>query len=90
VFVLEASYGPESRPGSGPGIGVVVTGKSAADEGSEACNELEIGDIIHALNGITVKTVNDLRVAAGKLKPGDVVVLRVERKRRLLYLAFQN
>jgi serine protease Do len=91
VFVLELDgTTAESIPGIRQRSGVVVTSKSAAEEGAEGRNKLEIGDIIHALNGLNINTVADLRAATKNLKPEDAVVLRVERKGKLLYLALEN
>jgi serine protease Do len=45
------------------------------------------GDVIYALNKELVGSVEGLRTAASKLKPGDPVVLLVERQGELLYLA---
>ena len=45
------------------------------------------GDVIYALNKELVGSVEGLRAAASKLKPGDPVVLLVERQGELLYLA---
>ncbi len=91
VFVQEVDKSTaESVPGIRQPSGVVVTGKSAAQAGTEGQNELEIGDIIHELNGVTINTIAELRAATKRLQSGDAVVMRVERKRRLLYLAFEN
>ncbi|HEX9204043.1 MAG TPA: PDZ domain-containing protein, partial [Vicinamibacteria bacterium] len=45
------------------------------------------GDVIYALNKELVGSVEALRSALGKLKPGDPVVLLVERQGELQYLA---
>ena len=45
------------------------------------------GDVIYALNKELVGSVVALRSALGKLKPGDPVVLLVERQGGLLYLS---
>ena len=51
---------------------------------------LQAGDIIHQLNtscqSIQVET---LRAAVGELKPGDAVVLQVERDGGLMYVSFE-
>ncbi len=91
VFVLEVDKSTaESVPGIRQRSGVVVAGKSAAQGGTEGQSELEIGDIIHEFNGVNINSVAELRAATRKLQAGDAVVLRVERKRRLLYVAFEN
>lgn len=45
------------------------------------------GDVIYALNKELVGNVESLRAAVSKLKPGNPVVLLVERQGELLYLA---
>jgi serine protease Do len=47
----------------------------------------QVGDVIYALNQELVGTVDALRAAVAKLKPGNPVVLLVERQGELLYLA---
>jgi S1-C subfamily serine protease len=49
--------------------------------------ELQPGDVIHAVNRTTVKDVATLRAAVDGLKPGDAVVLRVEREGSMLFVA---
>jgi serine protease Do len=91
VFVVEVdNTTADSIPGIRQRSGVVVTSKLGAEEGAEGRDKLEIGDIIHSLNGAAVNTIADLRAAISKVKPGDAIVLRVERKRRLLYLALES
>jgi serine protease Do len=74
-----------------PGIrepsGVVVTGKMAKREGSEIA--LKIGDVIHAINGSPIRNIDETRTALSKVSPGAAVVLKIERQRRFLFLAFE-
>ena len=74
-----------------PGIrhtsGVLISGKAKLADRLEI--ELRAGDIIHTLNRRPVRDLNDLRRDIKNLKPGDGVVLQVERKRKLLYVAFE-
>jgi len=51
--------------------------------------ELEPGDIIHRMNGETLKGVQDLRLALSRIKPGSPIVLQVERENRLQYLVLE-
>jgi len=48
-----------------------------------------VGDIIHSLNRAPIKSMDDLRSAFSQLKPGDPVVLQVERNGRLTFLTFE-
>jgi S1-C subfamily serine protease len=49
---------------------------------------IHAGDIIHALNNAPVKSVEQLRSALHRLKPGNPVVLQIERHGKLHYVAF--
>ncbi len=64
--------------------GVVVaalTGGGSLEDGPQP------EDVIYAFNGVTIRSLAELRTAAEKLKSGDPVVLQVERKGHLLFLA---
>jgi serine protease Do len=67
--------------------GVVVASASASaldtDNGS-----LAPGDVIHAVNGQWISDLAALRAAVDGAKPGAPVVLQVERRGVLMYLAF--
>jgi len=74
-------------PGIREASGVLVSGKTKLADRMEI--ELRAGDIIHTLNRKTIRNMNDLRREIKSLKPGDAVVLQVERKRKLLYVSFE-
>jgi serine protease Do len=67
--------------------GVVVVGRAAdlimPDTG------LQAGDLIHKLNTTSIDSMDGLRAAVGVLKPGDPVVLQVERDGGLMYVSFE-
>jgi serine protease Do len=67
--------------------GVVVVGRAAdlilPDTGVQA------GDVLHSLNKSPIDSLESLRTAVKALKPGDAVVLQVERDGGLLYLSFE-
>jgi serine protease Do len=67
--------------------GIVVVAKAADLLGAE--NDLEVGDVIHALNGKHIETIDALRGALNALHPGDPVVLQIERDSHFMYLAFE-
>jgi serine protease Do len=67
--------------------GVIVVAR-AADSGW-AENSLTTGDVIHALNGSLVTSLEGLRSALRDLKPDSPVVLQIERDERLTYLTLQ-
>jgi len=64
--------------------GVIVVAKAAETSGSES--PLDIGDVIHSVDGKTVAGIDDLRAALNALGPDTPVVLQVERDGHLLYV----
>ena len=66
--------------------GVIVAAK-AAD--SKVDVSLASGDVIHAINGAPVDTIESLRSALDRLKPNAAVVLQIEREGKLMFIAFQ-
>jgi serine protease Do len=50
---------------------------------------LQAGDVIHEVNGAAVLSIEALRSAIAKMKPGDPVALFIERQGHLLYIAFE-
>jgi serine protease Do len=66
--------------------GVVVVGRAA--EFNSADSGLQAGDVIHSLNRTSIDSVATLRTAVRALKPGDAVVLQIERNGGLQYLPF--
>ena len=47
------------------------------------------GDVIHAINGISIKKLEGLRAVAANLKTYDPVGVQIERKGRLMFIAFE-
>jgi serine protease Do len=75
--------GPHAR---GSSSGVLVTAKLS---GADMEPELDVGDVIRSVNGVSVTAVAPLRVMLDKFKPGDAIALQVERKGKLMYVAFE-
>jgi serine protease Do len=69
-------------PGLRTPDGVVVAGVALA---SGPAGPLP-GDVIHAVNGVTVRTIADLRTAIGQVAPDSVAVLQVGREGRLRFI----
>jgi serine protease Do len=67
-------------------LGVAVAARIPTESGIET--GLQPSDVIHAVNGDFVKSVDELRSALGQFKPGDPVALLIEREGQLQYLAF--
>lgn len=67
--------------------GLIVAAKSA--EGAGRMLDLRPGDVIHAVNQNPAVTVSGLRVFLDAMRPGDAVVLDVERDGRLFYVTLE-
>jgi len=74
---------PDLRIGSG----AIVAARTAF--GATVDSGLVTGDVIHGLNGTSIISLDALNEEIKKLKPGDPVVLQVERNSKLQYLAFE-
>jgi serine protease Do len=66
--------------------GVIVAARTLGSRTGEV--PLQTGDVIHGMNGTTITTMQELREALAKQKPGDAVALQVERYGQLIYVAF--
>jgi serine protease Do len=66
--------------------GVIVAARTLGSGTVEV--PLQTGDVIHALNGTTITTLDGLREALAKQKPGDAIVLLIERYAQLIYVSF--
>ena len=78
-----AAMVPIQRVNSGVLVASTVQGAIDARDGG-----LAAGDVIHAVNRTPVQHLSALRAAIDALKPGDPVVLHLERRGELLYVAF--
>jgi serine protease Do len=67
--------------------GVVVAAISPAAPQSQQ-GSLKPGDVICQVNRTAVKSLAELRAAIGALKPGQALVVQVERAGHLMYVAF--
>jgi serine protease Do len=72
-----------SRSDSGVVVVAQLSGSNATDTG------LEAGDIIRAIDRTVLKSSSQFQTMVRDLRPGDSVVLQVERKGKLQYLAFE-
>jgi serine protease Do len=48
------------------------------------------GDVIHAVNGAPVQDLAELKKALRQLKPGEPIVLQIERSGTLNYLVLET
>jgi serine protease Do len=67
--------------------GVLVAGLLGGEPATAA--DLSVGDVIRAVNGTPLDSSQQLRQILAGLKPGDAVVLEVERQSVLQYVAFE-
>ena len=66
--------------------GVIVVAKAAE---SSVDTSLSTGDVIHAVNGNRVATLQALRNDLDQVASGSPVVLQIERDGRLMYVSFE-
>ena len=50
---------------------------------------LAAGDVIHAINGAPVETIEGLRSALDRPGPSSPMVLQIERDGKLMFIAFK-
>jgi S1-C subfamily serine protease len=74
-------------PGLRGSYGVIVAALSASSVASPS--GLQVGDVIHEVNGTLVESVAALRKTMQSFKRGDAVALFIERESMLQYLAFE-
>jgi serine protease Do len=67
--------------------GVAIAALSADSARVDA--DFKAGDIIHAVNGKNITTLDGLRAALDAIAPGASCVLQIERDGKLSYLAFE-
>ena len=67
--------------------GVVVAARAPGAASQEV--PLQPGDVIHAMNGVIVASLDAFRASVEALKSGDPVVFDVERPGRELFVAFE-
>jgi S1-C subfamily serine protease len=67
---------------------VVVAGRSGGSPGAE--DDLRPGDVIYAVNGVSVRGLAELRSAVNRAGSGEPLVLHVERSGRLLYVVVET
>jgi serine protease Do len=74
-------------PTRSPG-GILVTALTAG--GNASVFGLQPGDVLHSLNRTPLDTLETLRKTLAALKPGDPVVISIERGGQLNYVSFDN
>ncbi len=79
-------HGPTEPPSTVSRSGVLVVARL---RGSDTQAELATGDMIRSVNSVPITSVAQLRATIGGFKPGDAIALQVERKGKLMYVAFE-
>jgi serine protease Do len=64
--------------------GVLVAARSGGSPGGD--EGLQPGDVIYAINGVSVRSLAELRSEVGRPGPGSSLVFQVERRSLLLYI----
>ena len=49
----------------------------------------EPGDVIHAINGISITKLSDLQMVVAKLQTYNPVVVQIERKGKFMFISFE-
>jgi serine protease Do len=88
IFVIDLGGSlADSMPSLRSKKGVLVAGLLGEEPATLA--NLEVGDVIRSVNGKPLGNSDELRRALAGFKPGDSVVLDVERQAVLQYIAFE-
>jgi serine protease Do len=80
---LRSALGDDLRLASGVLVAARTPTSTLLGEGPEA------GDVIHAVNGTGIKDLKQLKAALRGLKPGDPIVLQIERSGLFSYLVLE-
>lgn len=68
--------------------GVIVAARTLGSRTTEI--PLQPGDVIHALNGTPITTLDGLREGLAKQKRGDAIALQIERYGQIFYVSFSR
>jgi len=83
---LVSKLGIVGSPSGSSSSGVEVVARL---RGADTQAELVVGDVIRSINSVPVTSVAQLRGILEGFKQGDAVALRVERKGKPMYVAFE-
>lgn len=88
IFVIDLDDSmAEAMPGLRSKKGVIVAGMLGEEPATLA--DLRVGDVLRSINGKAVISADGLRRDLAGFKPGNPVVLEVERQSVLMYVAFE-
>jgi serine protease Do len=89
--ILALELDDELRRSLGPlrgSEGVLVAARAGNATGSE--EDLRPGDVVYAVNGVSVRGLAELQSAVARPSPGEPVVLHVERSSRMIYVVVET
>jgi len=88
IFVIDVDNSlADAMPSLRSKHGVIVAGLLGEEPATLA--DLQVGDVIRAVNGKRVANADEFRKSLAGFNPGDAVVLEVERQSVLMYVAFE-
>ena len=87
--VLALELDDELRRAAGPFRGREGVLVAARAGGSDEADGLRPGDVVYAVNGVSVLGLAELRSAVGRPAPGQPIVLHVERASQLIYVVVE-
>jgi serine protease Do len=88
--VLAIELDPQLARAAGPlrrSEGVLVAARSGGNPGTE--DDLQPGDAVYAINGVSVRSLTELRSAVGRPPAGEALVFQIERRGGLLYVVVE-
>jgi S1-C subfamily serine protease len=80
------SHGTTEMLSSESSSGVLVMARL---RGTDSQPDLSVGDVIRSVNAVVITSVAQLSQIIDGFKPGDAIALQVERKGKLMYVAFE-
>jgi serine protease Do len=80
------SHGTTETLSSESSSGVLVMARL---RGTDSQPDLSVGDVIRSVNAVVITSVAQLSQIIDGFKPGDAIALQVERKGKLMYVAFE-
>ena len=86
IFVIDMNAFPPEN-GTRSKHGVIVAGILGGQPATLA--NLDVGDIISSANGKAISSTDEFRRVLATFKPGDSVVLTVERQSVMMYVSFE-
>ena len=86
IFVIDMNALPPEN-GVHSTHGVIVAGILGEQPATLA--NLQVGDIVSSANGKAISSTDQFRQVLSTFKPGDAVVLRVERQSVMMYVPFE-